>query len=328
VERDLLRLAAALVEKGEPFALATVVGRRAPSSARVGDALLVTDAGAVHGFVGGSCTRPTVVEQARLSLADGHPRFIVLSPDPNDPAHPGAAIFPMTCHSGGSVEIHIQPVLPPPRLLVYGLTPTARALVRLGRAMGYRVLAVDPAGESATFPEAEAVFTETLSVPAASSGTETFAVVATHGEWDEEAVLGALEHSPAYVGIVTSARRAEELREFLDKRVPPERRELLSRLHLPAGLRIGAQGGEEIAVSILAEIVEKRRSARKPVRVALPVAAAEEALDPVCGMKVAVAGARHVAEHQGRTYYFCCGGCREKFLGQTERYAGAAESKG
>jgi len=136
VERDLLRLAAALVEKGEPFALATVVSRRAPASARVGDSCLVTGRGEVHGFVGGSCTRPTVVEQARKALEDGRPRLIVLSPDPQDPAHPGAAIFPMTCHSGGSVEIHIQPVLPPPRLLVYGLAPTTRARVRLGAAMG------------------------------------------------------------------------------------------------------------------------------------------------------------------------------------------------
>jgi xanthine dehydrogenase accessory factor len=316
------------VEKGEPFALATVVGRKAPSSASVGDALLVADNGAVHGFVGGSCTRPTVVEQARLAIADGHPRLIVLSPDPQDPAHPGAAILPMTCHSGGSVEIHIQPVLPPPRLLVYGLTPTARALVRLGSAMGYRVVAVDPAGDRSTFPEAEAVYAETRGVPPAARGTETFAVVATHGEWDEEAVLGALDHGPSYVGIVSSAKRAEELREFLDKKVAGERRALLERLRLPAGLRIGAQGGEEIAVSILAQIVEERRASRKTVRVALPVAAGETATDPVCGMSVAVAGAKHAAEHQGRTFYFCCAGCREKFLAETERYVGAAERRG
>jgi xanthine dehydrogenase accessory factor len=290
----------------------------------VGDALLVTDSGETHGFVGGSCTRPTVVEQSRLALRDGHPRFIVLSPDPKDPAHPGAAIFPMTCHSGGSVEIHIQPVLPPPRLLVYGLTPAARALVRLGAAMGYRVTAVDPAGDRAALPEAEAVFTDALAVPGASPGTETLAVVATHGEWDEEAVLGALQHSPSYIGVVSSARRAEELREFLEKKVPADRREFLKHLRLPAGLRIGAQGGEEIAVSILAEIVEEKRKVLKPLRVSLPVAAAEQAIDPVCGMTVAVAGARHVAEHAGRTYYFCCASCREKFAGEAERYAGAA----
>ncbi len=329
MDRELLRLAATLVEKGEPFALATVVDRRPPSSARVGDACLVTERGGVHGFVGGSCTRPTVVEQARRAMEDGRPRLIVLSPDPKDPAHPGAAIFPMTCHSGGSVEIHIQPVLPAPRLLVYGLTPTTRALVRLGAAMGYRVTAVDPGADRAAFPEAEAVLTEAAAVPpAASSRGETFAVIATHGEWDEEAVLAALDHAPAYVGIVSSSKRAEELHEFLDKKITGARRERLSRLHLPAGLRIGAEGGEEIAVSILAEIVEERRKARKAIRVALPMAEAEQAVDPVCGMAVAVATARHQAEHQGRTFYFCCGGCREKFVAEADRYAGAAERRG
>src|SRR5262245_37516082 len=152
-------------------------------------------------------------------MEDGNPRLIVLSPDPRDPAHLGAAIFPMTCHSGGSVEIHIQPVLQPPRLLVYGLSPTARALVRLGAAMGYRAGAVDPGGDRATCPEADAVYAEARVVPPASRGTETFAVVATHGEWDEEAALGALDHAPSYVGIVSSARRADELRDFLEKKV-------------------------------------------------------------------------------------------------------------
>ena len=81
-------------------------------------------------------------------------------------------------------------------------------------------------------------------------------------------------------------------------------------------------------MSILAEIVDERRKARKPMRVALPVAAAEQALDPVCGMTVAVASARHTAEHEGRTYYFCGAGCREKFAGEAARYAGVAERKG
>lgn len=322
MQRDLLRLAAELADRGETFVLATVVDRHAPASARLGDACIVTERGDVHGFVGGSCTRPTVVEQARLAMQDGRPRLIVLSPDPNDPAHPGAAIFPMTCHSGGSVEIHIQPVLPPPRLIVYGLTPTTRALVRLGAAMGYRTVAVDPAADRTAFPEAEAVFAECSAVEPAAG--ETLAVIATHGEWDEEAVLAALGHSPSYVGIVSSAKRSEELREFLDKKVPADQKPLLERLHMGAGLRIGAETGEEIALSILAQIVEQRRKVRKVER---PTVRAETALDPVCGMTVAVATAKHKAEHQGRAFYFCGAGCREKFLQQADRYATAAEGK-
>jgi xanthine dehydrogenase accessory factor len=322
VRPEILRLAAQLAERGERFAIATVVARRAPSSARVGDTALVTASGGFHGFVGGSCVKPTVLEQAQKALAEGRPRRIVLSPDPNDPHRGDAAVFPMTCHSGGSVEIHIQPVLLAPRLLVYGLSPTGRALVRLGAAMGYRVTAVDPGADATSAPDAEATITEVSAVPAAKpEAGDLFAVVATHGEWDEEAALGALALRPAYLGIVTSARRAEELREFLEKKLAAEDRPRLAALRAPAGLRIGAVEGEEIALSILAEIVSARRAAppAKP-RVSLPLVAAEQAIDPVCGMTVVVAGARHTAEHQGRPYYFCCAGCREKFLAEVERY--------
>jgi xanthine dehydrogenase accessory factor len=322
MQRDLLRLAAELADRGETFALATVVDRHTPASARVGDSCIVTERGDVLGFVGGSCTRPTVVEQARLAMRDGRSRLIVLSPDPNDPSHPGAAIFPMTCHSGGSVEIHIQPVLLPPRLVVYGLTPTTRALVRLGAAMGYRTVAVDPAADRSAFPDADAVITDPAAVPKAAG--ETFAVVATHGEWDEEAALAALAQAPSYVGIVSSATRAEELRGFLERKVPADQKPLLERLRMAAGLRIGAETGEEIALSILAEIVEQRRKVKTA---APPVVQAAKATDPVCGMAVAVASARHTAEHQGRTFYFCCAGCREKFLAQADRYATASEGK-
>jgi len=319
-QRELLRLASELALRGEPFAIATVVQRRAPTSSSAGDMGLVRSDGEFHGFVGGSCTRPTVVEQALASLCDGRPRLIALSPDPAD-ASPGATLFPMTCHSGGSVEIHIQPVLPAPLLLVYGLTPTARALVRLGAAMGYRVWAIEPAAEKASFPEAEAVFGDAAAAIAEASTREVFAVVATQGEWDEEATLAALAHAPSYLGVVTSATRAEELRAFLDRKVSEEQRPMLGRLCAPAGVRIGAQRGEEIALSILAQIVEQRAVARASARPA--AAAPATAVDPVCGMSVATATARHRAEHQGRTYYFCCAGCRETFASQAERFVQA-----
>jgi xanthine dehydrogenase accessory factor len=218
------------------------------------------------------------------------------------------------------VEIHVQPVLPPPRLLVYGLTPTARALARLGAAMGYRVWALDPGADTAAFPEAEAVFTDAGA--AAPAGGEVLAVVATQGEWDEEAALAALRHAPSYLGVVVSAKRAEELREFLERKADTQERPLLKALRAPAGLRIGARSGEEIAVSILAEIVEARQAAR-PWTPAAAAPAPEPAIDPVCGMSVAVATARHRAEHEGRAYFFCCAGCREKFLREPGRFSAA-----
>ena len=157
MRRELLDLAAALADRGEPFALATVIARSPPISAQVGDAAVVTPDGGFHGWVGGSCTRPTVIAEAQKALADGRPRLVALDPDPDSRRRPGLTVFPMTCHSGGSVEIHIQPVLPPPRLLIYGVSPTARALVRLGKAMGYVVLVIDPSAEAADFPDADVV---------------------------------------------------------------------------------------------------------------------------------------------------------------------------
>ena len=115
MKRELLELASDLARRGEPFALATVVARTPPISAHVGDAALVTGDGAFHGWVGGSCTRPTVIAEALEALRDSRPRLVALDPNPESRRRPGLTVFPMTCHSGGSVEIHIQPVLPPPR---------------------------------------------------------------------------------------------------------------------------------------------------------------------------------------------------------------------
>src|SRR5438309_5904472 len=149
MRRELLDLAAALADRGEPFALATVIARSPPISAQVGDTALVTPDGGFHGWVGGSCTRPTVIAEAQKALRDARPRLVALDPNPESRRRPGLTVFPMTCHSGGSVEIHIQPVLPPPRLVVFGLSPTARALVRLAKASGYTVQIVDPEAEPA-----------------------------------------------------------------------------------------------------------------------------------------------------------------------------------
>jgi len=329
MRRELLELAAALAGRGEPFALATVIARSPPISAQVGDAALITADGGFHGWVGGSCTRPTAIAQALEALADGRPRLIALDPHPESRARPGVTVFPMTCHSGGAVEIHIQPVLPAPRLVVYGASPTARALVRLGRAMGSRTEIVDPGAEAADFPDADAVFKEASAAPPGAVA----AVVATQGQWDEEALTAALavEPAPLYLGVMASKKRFGEMQALLGG--APER---WARVKNPAGLDLGAELPEEIALSILAEIVQARRAGARPAtapptaaKAAAPASArrlavAASAVDPVCGMSVTIASAAHRAQHAGRDYYFCCGGCRERFLKEPERYLAGA----
>jgi xanthine dehydrogenase accessory factor len=322
---ELLALAGRLAARGEPFALATVVRRQPASSAQAGDGALVTSDGSFHGWLGGSCTQPTVVREALKAIADGAPRLIALAPDPQSERRPGVLVFPMTCHSGGSVEIYIEPVLPPARLLVFGVSPVAQALSRLGRAMGFAVHVADPAAEAGLFPDAERLWTS-AEIPL-DPERRPFVVVATMGERDEAAVRAALATGPMYMGVVASRKRFAEIEAALV--AGGIARETLANVKSPAGLDIGARAPEEIAISILAEIVRVRRTASdaaKPDRpVGLPALATapmKEERDPVCGMMVVVAGARITAEVAGRTWYFCCGGCREKFLASPGRYEG------
>ena len=324
MRRELLDKAADLARRGEPFALATVVARKPPISAQVGDMALVSRDG-FHGWVGGSCTRPTVIAEARKALEDGRPRLICLDPDPASQRRPGLTVFPMTCHSGGSVEIHIQPVLPAPRLLVYGVSPTARALARLAKAMGYAVWAVDPVADASAFPGADAVATDPKALRLDKGAAPVFAVVATQGQWDEDALLAAVAHDPAYLGVVASAKRFAEMRALLAAKVPEA---AWTRIHNPAGLDLGARLPEEIALSILAEIVKEQRAATATQSERnVEAAPAEEAIDPVCLMTVRVAEARYRAQHAGRDYFFCAPGCRERFLANPERYLAPASAR-
>jgi len=321
---ELLQLAAELTRKGEPFVLAMVVRRESYSSAQQGDMALITRDGGYHGWLGGNCTQPTVKREARRALADGRPRLISLSSEPGRELRPGITALPMTCQSGGSVDIYLEPILPAPRLLLFGLSPVIRALAQLGKALGYAVDVVDPHVAAGSVPGADRTFSDLaapeLRAPSGAAGERLFAAVATMGENDEESVSAALGAQPAYLGVVASRTRFGQIRETLLQRgVSPS---MLERIKNPAGLDIGARLPEEVALSILAEIVQLRH-VRADAPAAEPLAAEREELDPVCGMTVAVATARHTGEHAGRTYYFCNPRCREKFLAAPERYLAA-----
>jgi xanthine dehydrogenase accessory factor len=318
---DLLALASSMTAGDERFALVTVVRREAPSSARVGDTALVTASGEYHGWAGGGCTRSTVLREALCAIADGEPRLLCLSPEPGPAPRPGLVSLPMTCDSGGTVEIYVEPVLPVPRLLLFGSSPTVAVLSRIGHAMGYRVHVVDPDADKAHFPDA-AVRAE-LAPDALPRGA--YVVVATMGDRDLEIIDAALSREPAYVGVVASRKRFEPLRDALAAQGVSQ--EALRQVAAPAGLDIGARTPEEIALSIMAQIVERRRAAApKSVRQVSPPEP-REAIDPICGMAVTIAGARHTVDADGRTFYFCCAGCRTKFLSDPGRYAAADTAK-
>ena len=320
MKAELLRLAADLASRRQPFVLAMVVRRQPYTSSHQGDMAIITADGGYHGWLGGNCTQPVVKREAARALADGRPRLLSLSPEAGTEARPGVTVLPMVCQSGGTVDVYLEPVLPPPRLVLFGLSPVIRALTQLGKGLGYSVDVVDPEAAPDLLPAADRTFVDWGSTELREAGAtpRTYAVVATMGEHDEEAVTAALGLLPEYLGVVASRTRFGELRASLLGRGISS--EPLDRIRNPAGLDIGARQPEEVALSILAEIVQLARTHAAEEPAPAPLPEANEAIDPVCGMTVVIATARHRAEHAGRSYVFCNPRCREKFLVAPERY--------
>jgi xanthine dehydrogenase accessory factor len=310
---DWLAEAQKLTAAGEPFVLATVVRRVAPASAQPGAKALIRRDGSMRGWVGGSCAQPVVTAEAQQALRKGTPHLLRLGHMPGASERDDIVEYPMTCHSGGALEILIEPVLPAPRLSVVGETPVAETLAELARVMGYGV------EQHASAPD----FTAALHEPNA----ENFVVVASMGVDDEDALATALRADIPYVALVASPRRAGVVRETLAAMGVDT--DALSRLKAPAGLDIGARTQEEIALSIMAEIAQTR-AALAPVQAddgstpdAAEAALELEAIDPVCGMTVTIATARQTAEFDGKVWYFCCGGCKARFEADPSQYAAA-----
>lgn len=319
-----------LVQEGVPFATALVVRAEKPTSGKPGDKAIITADGVMHGWIGGSCSQPLVVEQALQALADGEARLIRLSPDPGtESPREGLIELPLTCYSAGTVEVYIEPQYPRPRLLIVGNLPVAQALGHLGKAMNYHVIAVDLDGDGAGMKHADEVLTGLEGI-GEQIRPYTYVVVATHGNYDELALEHVLAAKPSYVGLVASPTRAAAVRDYLTKQGVTEM-ELLP-LKSPAGLDIQARRGDEIALSVMAEIVQKRRNeelrdlalfGEEAEQTATADAEdAAQAIDPICGMTVEIAGARYTAEYEGQRYYFCCAGCKATFEDDPAAYTG------
>jgi xanthine dehydrogenase accessory factor len=311
VRPEVLAVANRLAEEGQPFALATVVWARAPSSGKPGATAVITSDRKVIGWIGGACAEPTVIREALRTLEEGSPRLLFLGTPEELAGHErdGVVTVPIACQSEGALEVYVEPVLPAPHLVVIGRSPAAGALVGMAQSLGWRSTQID----------------DTLDLSAESPSTPSFVVVASQGHYDEDALRAALAMPAAYVGLVASRKRAESVLGYLRDRGVSE--EDLARVHAPAGLDLGKVQPNEIAVAILAELVQLRAQGTLPVAAQEPSARHEE-IDPVCGMSVDVADARHRISFEGHTYYFCSAGCLATFEGDPARYAVSATNTG
>jgi xanthine dehydrogenase accessory factor len=320
MSQSLLELAHRLTQEGKPFVLATVVWCERPTSAKPGAQALIEADGSMTGWIGGSCSQPIVVREAVRALQAGdEPYLLHLGATDTATARHHVRFFPMTCASGGALEIYIEPHIPYPQLILIGNSPILFALHQLASTLAFTVIQLDHADLSQI-----------------KLDSRTFIVIATHGEYDEDALEQALRSPARYVGLVASRRRADSCRAYLRAAGMEEQR--IARLHAPAGLDIGAVTPEEIAASILAELVQVNRRTSPPkderqtgtsdvrkvadLLVVAPEKAmdSDTALDPVCGMIVETAHARHRSTYDGRVFYFCCPACKRLFESDPQAY--------
>jgi xanthine dehydrogenase accessory factor len=294
---NVLEEAGELARAGQAFALATVVWRQGPSSSKQGSRAIITADGEVRGWIGGACAEPAVVRAAREAIADGDTRLLLLgTPDQFRGAVPeGMTVVPISCQSEGALEVYIEPVLPVPHLVIVGGSPMAHTLAVLARALDW---------------SAELV-SGTEFTPGHAGG-RSMVVVATQGHGDEEVMERAIAARPAYLGLVASHRRGEAVLGYLADRGAPK--DQLEKVHVPAGLDLGKTSHEEVAVAILAELVQLRASGALAGGAA-PGAERKlaQAVDPVCGMTVMADASGRPLAHDGVTYYFCSAGCRRTF---------------
>jgi xanthine dehydrogenase accessory factor len=307
-----------LVAAAQPFALATVVRVDPPSSASAGNRAIVRPDGGIEGWLGGGCVTPTVRSEALAAIATGESRLVRITPNVRDAAPANVIVKPMACGSGGTIDVWIEPFLAPPVLAIGGASPVGGALATLGVSLGFRTIVYS--GENGDPIGGVEAIASALEERVAKTPRDVWLVAASHGDFDDDFCEAGLRLGYRYVGLIASTKRARIIEVHLRRRGFAD--EALAAFHPAAGLRIGAKTPEEIALSVLAEIVSLRRAEApiEPEAHALPAAVAR---DPVCGMEVDQGSAEHSFELDGRTWYFCCSGCRNAFERDPSAYAAA-----
>jgi xanthine dehydrogenase accessory factor len=295
--RELRERADRLQAERVPFVHARVVLAERPTSAKPGDEAIVLADGTIEGFVGGQCALATLRAQGLAVLDRRESTLLRIAPTP-EPDQPGRIVVHNPCQSGGTLEIFMEPVLPAPLVRILGTTPIGIALARVGGSLGYDMESWDSSccGGAPDLTTTDAV------------------VVASHGNGEEAVLEAAVRAGVPYIGLVASRKRGNAVLAALD--LTDEEK---AGIRTPAGMDIGARTAEEVALSILAEIIAQR-TAEPRAMTSMPI---DTAVDPVCHMDVAMIPTSLHADIDGQTWWFCCQGCLDRFSADPVAFAKA-----
>ncbi|MGZ8559822.1 MAG: XdhC family protein [Chitinophagaceae bacterium] len=320
---------AELRKRNEAFVTATVVRREVPSSGKSGDKAIVDKYGVITGWIGGGCVKGIILKESDDALRSGRSRLVKVGPSLTAEKQDGVVDYKMTCMSEGTIEVFIEPVLPSPHLIVMGKTAIAKALVKMAKAAGYKVTAVAAGTTLTTFDKVDELITqmklEQVKISSASS-----IVVCTQGEQDEEALQEALKKECAYIGFVASRKKKAGVFENMQQMGIDKSK--LEVIKSPAGIDITAKKPEEVAISILAEIIQVQNN--RPINSEGFIEQTEIShelsakpsyyINPVCGVPVDRNSPKYIIEYNGEKVYFCCDGCKVKFEAEPSRYMNKA----
>jgi len=319
--------------KGSNFAIAQVIDRIAPSSGKVGDKAIILESGELIGWIGGGCVRGIVIKEAIDVIKNKSYKRIRISPEGGSTETEHYKEYVMSCQSRGTVEVMIEPVIAQPELIIVGKSNIARKLAVVASASDFRVKVMAIDSDPHLFPTVAKVI-EGVNFDDHKELSNTCIIVTTQGEDDENSVAKALKTNARYVGFVASAKKAEDIKSYLSENGISKER--IEDLKSPVGLDINAKLASEVAISILAQIIDDFRNNSAFKKTDSPTSssdlkvssgnseadkfAEEYYINPVCNVPVSKKNPKHIIEYKGEKVYFCCDGCKVSFEKEPDRY--------
>jgi xanthine dehydrogenase accessory factor len=319
--------------KGSNFAIAQVIDREAPSSGKIGDKAIILETGELIGWIGGGCIRGIIIKESLEVIKTKRYRRIRISPEGGSRESNHFKEYVMSCQSRGTVEVLIEPVLPQPELIIVGKSNIARKLAALATVADFKVSVVARDFDQLMFSTVSTI-SDVIDFDSIIPSSNTYIIVTTQGEDDELSVKKALLSSAKYVGFVASIKKSEDIREYLAKEGISQER--INQLRSPVGLDINAKLASEVAISILAEVIDHFRKENKSDTGCCDTVVSEQTsaigdqdkfseeyyINPVCQVPVSKKNPKHIVEYQGEKVYFCCDGCKVSFDKNPSQYMG------